>query len=300
MARSPRAPLDQGKGQKDRRAPTRERKGRGGPALGAGAQRQPPDQRAERDRGQCRAGKVERRGVGVAQGRHDAPGEPDRARGERQVDEEDRAPESYVHEPAADDGAHRPGSGPRRGPDADRAPLGGARESLAQDGEARGHKKRRAHALKQAPEKEQAKVGREGAGQRGQPEQRRASDQRALPPPPVARRAAHKQERAERQEVGVDDPLQASGARAEAFADGGQAHVDHRAVDEGQRRGEDRGGQHEAGMRDGALALGMGQGRVAGCVEGCAHFGCPPLGQIISALPGVARAVAPPRPRLCR
>ena len=62
----------------------------------------------------------------------------------------------------------------------------------------------------------------------------------------VAERAADEDERAEREQVGVGDPLLAGQAAAEVALDGRQRDVDHRRVERRDERAEDRGQQRQA------------------------------------------------------
>ena len=62
----------------------------------------------------------------------------------------------------------------------------------------------------------------------------------------VAERAADEQQRAERQQVGVDDPLLQREATAEVALDRRQRDVDDRRVDEDDHRAEDAGDEDQA------------------------------------------------------
>ena len=63
---------------------------------------------------------------------------------------------------------------------------------------------------------------------------------------PVGQRAGQQDQRAQRQQVGVGDPLLGGEAAAEVPADRRQRDVDRRRVDGGDRRGQDRGDQRQA------------------------------------------------------
>ena len=97
------------------------------------------------------------------------------------------------------------------------------------------------------------------------------------PPPPVkvARRAAEQQQGGERQGEGVDHPLHLGGGGVEAAPDRRQRDVEHRAVDEGEARGEDAGGEDEARMLRRAAALPDAASAVAGGGEGEAQGAAP-------------------------
>ena len=76
-----------------------------------------------------------------------------------------------------------------------------------------------------------------------------------LPPPQqVAERAADEQQRPERQQVGLDDPLLRREPGVEVVADRGQRDVDHGAVEE-----HDGGAEHARDQRQ-ALGAGVGHG----------------------------------------
>ena len=92
-----------------------------------------------------------------------------------------------------------------------------------------------------------------------------------LPPPEqVAERAADQQQRPERQQVGLDDPLLRRQPGVEVVADRGQRDVDHGAVEE-----HDGGAEH---ARDQRQALGAGVGGYASrlAIDTCLSS-CPPM-----------------------
>ena len=68
----------------------------------------------------------------------------------------------------------------------------------------------------------------------------------AAAPVAVAERSAEQDQRGERQQVAVEDPLQRAGRRAEVAADVGQRHVDDGAVEEGHARAQHGDGEHPA------------------------------------------------------
>jgi hypothetical protein len=65
-------------------------------------------------------------------------------------------------------------------------------------------------------------------------EQGHADHQDARPAVAIAERATQQQDRAERQEVGVDHPLQVGPRPLQVMADGLQPDIDHRPVDHRQ------------------------------------------------------------------
>ena len=72
------------------------------------------------------------------------------------------------------------------------------------------------------------------------------SDEDAAAPVAVAERPAEQDQRGERQQVAVEDPLQGAGRCVEVAADVGQRDVDHGAVEEGHPRAQDGDGEHPA------------------------------------------------------
>ena len=86
---------------------------------------------------------------------------------------------------------------------------------------------------------EHAGVRREPARRAGDREADETGEEAALAPVEIAERAAEQQQRAQRHEVSVEDPLQLADARVEVAPDRGQRHVDDRAVEE-----RDAGAEH--------------------------------------------------------
>ncbi len=107
-----------------------------------------------------------------------------------------------------------------------------------------------------------SRPGRQAAGDGCGGEQRDADDEDLAPPEAVAQRAAHQHQRAQQEQIGIDDPLhlgQPGGRIAGQVAlDGGQGDVDDGAVDKGHGRAQHRGGQRQLGMRRRAAAAGLG------------------------------------------
>jgi hypothetical protein len=191
-------------------------------------------------------------GVDALRGRHaDGLGhrraqERERREDERHVDGEDPAPRREVDQQAAPERPdHRRDPGPRRPrPDRRAALLG--RERRADDGQRGGDEQRARDPLQRARRHQQLRGRRERAQHRGDAEPRQPDGEDQPPAEQVAERAADQQQRAERQEVGLDDPLLRGEASFEVVADRRQRHVDYRAVGEDDHRGEDAGDQREA------------------------------------------------------
>src|SRR5690242_2847043 len=59
----------------------------------------------------------------------------------------------------------------------------------------------------------------------------------------IAERSAEQEQRRQREQIGVDDPLHVRCPRAIARADRGQRNAQHGTVDEREARGENAGGQ---------------------------------------------------------
>ena len=87
--------------------------------------------------------------------------------------------------------------------------------------------------------------GREPARERGGREQAEPGQEHAAAAEQIAHPAAEQQEAAERERVGVDDPLEAVGGEAEIGLDGGQRDVHDRDVEDDHelRDGEDGEGE---------------------------------------------------------
>src|SRR5512147_2064585 len=87
----------------------------------------------------------------------------------------------------------------------------------------------------------------------------------------IASPSTEQDERAERQEIGVDRPRQLGGAGAEIAGERRKRDVDHRAVDEGDARAEDRGGEVRARVLVAAWESGRRDPGVAGPGDRTAH-----------------------------
>jgi hypothetical protein len=78
-----------------------------------------------------------------------------------------------------------------------------------------------------------------GGGRHGEADEPNEED--ALAAVAVAEGAAQQQQRTQRQQVGVEDPLQTREAAAQAPFDGREGDVDHGAVEQGHAGAEDAG-----------------------------------------------------------
>ena len=166
------------------------------------------------------------------------------------------APADRVDQPAARERADRAGDGAGRRPGADGAAARFAVEGGAEQGEAGGHEERGADALGDARSEQHREARCQRTAERCQREHQHAGEQGALAAPTVAGDAAEQDQRAERQQVGVDEPGDRGAARAEIVLDRRQADVDDGAVDEGQARAEDGRRQRAGRMGRGATTGG--------------------------------------------
>ena len=103
-----------------------------------------------------------------------------------------------------------------------------------------GHEQRAGDALQRARRDQQADARRERAQHRGRAEAADAEREHAPLAVEVAERAADQDQRAERQQVAVDDPLLPGEAAAEPALDRRQRDVDDGAVEQRDARAEDR------------------------------------------------------------
>jgi len=167
-------------------------------------------------------------------------GDGDRRHADRDVEVEDRLPAEAVGEGAADQRPDRhrdPDRGtvdPHRG-----AALAAGRELLGDQRQRDREHHRAADALQAAGEVEEGRVGRQRAEQRGDREDREAEGEDAPAAEPVGERAGGQQEHRERQDVGVDDPLEVGEARVERRTQVGQRHV-HDGQVEHEHEGRER------------------------------------------------------------
>ena len=164
---------------------------------------------------------------------------------ERDVDREDQPPRDRIDEIAADERAdHGRDPGPGR-PRADRrAALAGRERGDDERERARGEQ-RAERALQRAAGDQQLDARRDGAQHRDDAEAGDAEREDAPLAEDVAERAADQDQRAERQQVGVRDPLLPGQPAAEIVANRGQRDVDRRGVQPGDERAHDRREQRE-------------------------------------------------------
>ncbi|ESY70611.1 hypothetical protein X742_03825 [Mesorhizobium sp. LNHC232B00] len=210
---------------------------------------------SERAESQCReraATKIEAALLRRCIGRDLDEQQIDRDQAERQVDGEDRPPdavaESRKHQ-TAEHGTKRGGQGRGRCPDADRSAALLFRVGLGDDGEAAGHHDRGTNALEGAKRDQHDSVRRQRTGERGGDEKRNAGHEGAAQPEPIAGGTAGKDQRRQRQRIGIGNPLRLGEAGAEIDADRRHGDGQDRAVDEAERRSKDRCDQHVSPLR---------------------------------------------------
>jgi hypothetical protein len=236
------APLDRDEGDEERAGPGEQRDDQGAPPALVVAAQQREHEHEQRGAERRDAGPVRARGVRVAALAQPQDRDGDRREADRHVEVEDRLPAERVGECAADERADRHGDADRRAVHAHRrAPLATGRELLRDQGQRHGEHHRPADALERPRQAEEGRIGRQGAQQRGEREDRQAGAEHATAPEAVGQRAGCQDERAQRQRVRVDHPLQVREARPEIGTDRRQRHVDHGDVEK----------QHEGRHRDG-------------------------------------------------
>ena len=203
---------------------------------------QPERDPRQAERAQQRAGHVQRRPAlpRIAGLGHVAPRQRQRDQHERDVDREHPAPRDRVDDLAADQRPGEVADAAPGGPGADRRAALGLGEDRDDDRE-RGRRQQRARdPLQRARDDQQLDGRRQRAEQRRDAEARHAEREHAPLAVDVGERAGHEDQRAEREQVGVGDPLLAREAAAELVRDRRQRDVDHGRVDRHDRGAEDR------------------------------------------------------------
>ena len=165
---------------------------------------------------------------------------------DRQVDEEDGAPRHRLDQPTAEE---RPGSGGDTAQATPRSDRGAAifhAERRRDDREAARHEERRGRALDATRRDEGDDAGCEAAEQGRDPERHETDQEHLAPAEAVAERSADHQQRAEREQVAVQHPLETREVGVEVAPDGRQRGGDDAPVEEGDPRPEHRGRDHPA------------------------------------------------------
>jgi hypothetical protein len=158
------------------------------------------------------------------------------------VDPEDRAPRP-LREVAAEDRADRGEAAGDAEEERQRAPAFAQRERLHDDRERGGEHDRAARALDHAegddPRLGEAALGREPAHRGGGGEDDDAERDHLAVPDGVREASAEREQRREREQVGVDRPLHAGARQRELLAHVRRGDRDDRLVDERHRHRED-------------------------------------------------------------
>ena len=183
--------------------------------------------------------------------RHQDDDRDDADCGERNVDEEDRAPPEVIQEQAADDRPDGDGHADGRRPDSDGARPLRRLEDVRDDRQGLRHDRGAAETHRRPGPDELVRALRVGAQQRENAEQGHADDQHPPPPDPVAHHAEGEQQAGEDQRVGIDRPLELALARAEAgpgLGNGLQRDVEDRVVQHDRGEADDQDAEDEPAM----------------------------------------------------
>ena len=146
-----------------------------------------------------------------------------------------------------------PSSGPIAAatpPSPDQAPIARARsvgpEARLDHRQAPRRQHRSADSLQHPGDDQQLDVGSDRAQQRGAGEHGRSEHEDPPAPVAVAERSAEQDQRGERQQIPVEDPLQRAGLGLEVAADVGERDVDDRSVEKRETGAQDGDREHPA------------------------------------------------------
>jgi hypothetical protein len=167
--------------------------------------------------------------------------EQDRERSEREVEEERPAPAGVLDQPASDEWPDGGGDTAEPGPRADRlgavlVPDGGFDDRQAPRGQ-----QRTGYSLEHPGGDELAWVLSDAAERGREGETHCADDKDPAPAVAIAQAATEEDQRGEREQVAVRDPLQVGQAGVEVLADADERDGDDGAVEHGHARAEDGG-----------------------------------------------------------
>ena len=163
------------------------------------------------------------------------------ADGDRQVEEEDRAPGDVLGQRAADRRPDRERQRRDAGPQADRLAALSGRERRRDDRQGAGHHERAADALERAA-RDEPFLSRREADQRARAgEHDHAEQEHPAAAEDVAEPAARDEQHRERQRVRVDGPLERRDRRAEVVLDRRQRDVHDRVVEHDHEQREAHG-----------------------------------------------------------
>lgn len=181
--------------------------------------------------------------------------------------------------------AQRGGDGRRTGPEADRLTSHRLRKTRRYDGQALGDEQSCSYPLKRPPENEAQGPGRCRTRKGGEGEQTDPSNEHPPSAHEIPEAAPYENQASEQQGVGIRNPLNRAEGSLEVSLHAGQRDIHHRAVDEGEGGGDDRGSEHErsvsflAGLfgphREGFPTVGAKRAVDAGKGGGRSGFGHP-------------------------
>ena len=179
-------------------------------------------------------------------------GRHDRDRGERQGDQEDRAPPEVLQQRAGEHGAERGDGAADARPQGDRLRAPGARPERRDQGERRRERHAGGKPAQEARQEEDLVRRRPGCEQARRNRQRHAEDQHQLAPVAIADRAEVEHRCGEAQGVADRDQIERRLARVELLGDRRQGDVRNREVQVRNRRHEDQRAEDERGTLGGA------------------------------------------------
>ena len=165
---------------------------------------------------------------------------------QREVDEEDPAPRCEREQLATRQRPEHAGNRAPRRPAADRRAALLLGERVDDHRESTRRQQRAGDPLDDARGDQRPDRGRERARQRGQAEAANAELEDAPLAEDITERASEQDQRTQRQQVAVGDPLLRRKATPERALDRGQRDVDHRAVEQRDPRAEDARHQRQA------------------------------------------------------
>ena len=159
---------------------------------------------------------------------------------DRDVDQKHRAPPEMLQQPATDDRPQRQPDTQCTDPHRDRAATLVGAEQGRQDPQRQRHDDRGPDAHERAGGDQRAGGPAESGPGRGGDEGDQTYQQQPFATVAVTEAAGGQHERGEDQGVGVDDPLQLGGARAEVLGQGGQGDVENHQVQPDGEQGDDQ------------------------------------------------------------
>ena len=212
------------------------------PGRAVAALHDPVDQQHQAEDGAEHADVVDPARGGVAGLRHQEERGDQADGGDRDVDQEDRAPPEVGEQQAAEDRADRDADADGGGPDADGPGPLLRLEDVGDDRQRLRHHRRAAQAHRRAGRDQLVGRVRVGGQQRAEAEQGEADHEHALAADAVADHPEGEQQAGEDERVGVDRPLELGLAGAEAAGragDGLERDVENGVVDDDGEQPDD-------------------------------------------------------------